>query len=109
MPIGRKLDAQTGAAIDFERVYNEVIAPSVERAGLSVRSWRSADAGTSIQTATLAAIISSDILLADVTTSNPNVMYELGVRHAMNRGPTVLLSAGTTPPPFYVGFLQRIV
>ena len=87
----------------------EPVAPAIERAGLSIRSWRSVDASTSIQTQTLGDIISSDILLADVTTANPNVMYELGVRHAMNRGPTVLLGAGPGPSPFYVAFLQRII
>jgi hypothetical protein len=109
MPVGQKHDAQTGATIDFDRVYNELVAPAIERAGLSIRSWRAVGAATSIQTQALSDIISSDILLADVTTANANVMYELGVRHAMNRGPTVLLGAGAAPPPFYVAFLQRII
>jgi MAP3K TRAFs-binding domain len=109
MPVGRKHDAQTGPTIDFDRVYNELVAPAIERAGLSIRSWRSVGAGTSIQTQALGDIITSDILLADVTTANPNVMYELGVRHATNRGPTVLLSAGAGSPPFYIAFLQRII
>ena len=53
--------------------------------------------------------MSSDVLLADVTTANPNVMYELGVRHASNRGPTVLLHAGGGRAPFYVSYLQMIL
>lgn len=109
MPVGRKQDAQTGAVVDFDRVYHELVAPAIERASLSVRSWRSADASTSIQKQALGDIMSSDILLADITTASPNVMYELGVRHAANRGPTVLLRASRGQPPFYVGFLQTIV
>lgn len=109
MPVGQQQDRLTGAVIDFDLVYAELVAPALERASLSARSWRSADAGTSIQKQALGDIISSDILLADITTANPNVMYELGVRHAANRGPTVLLRGGHGQPPFYVGYLQAIV
>jgi hypothetical protein len=109
MPLGLKVDAQTGATVDFDRVYAELVVPAIERAGLAIRSWRSPETSTSNQTDALGAIISSDILLADLTTSNPNVMYELGLRHALNRGPTVLLAAPSSAPPFYVAFLQRIV
>lgn len=109
MPLGTKQDARTGLTVDFDRVYAEIVAPAIEAAQLSIRSWRSASAGASMQKQALGDIMSSDILLADVTTANPNVMYELGVRHASNRGPTVLIGAAGGLSTFYVEFLQTII
>jgi hypothetical protein len=39
------------------------------------------------------ALIASDLMIADLSTHNANVLYELGVRHAMRRGRTLLISA----------------
>jgi hypothetical protein len=108
MPVGRR-PSQTGALLDFDRIYAELVAPAIERANLTIRSWRDSSAGASIQKQALGDIMSSDILLADVSTANPNVMYELGVRHAANRGPTVLMCATSAQLPFYVAFLQSIL
>ncbi len=41
------------------------------------------------------AIRSADLIIADVTEANPNVMYELGYAHALKR-PTLLLANATT-------------
>jgi tetratricopeptide (TPR) repeat protein len=110
MPLGQRADLQTGSVVDFDRVFVELVVPAVEEAQLRLLSWRSrAPVATSVQKQTLGDIMSSDVLLADVTTANPNVMYELGVRHAANRGPTVLLWASGGQPPFYVGYLQMIL
>lgn len=109
MPVGRKNSPASGASIDFDRVYDELVVPAVSQAGLALRSWRDVAAGASIQKQALGDIISCDVMLVDVTTSNPNVMYELGVRHAANRGPTVLLRGGRESVPFYAGYLQAVI
>jgi hypothetical protein len=36
--------------------------------------------------------INSDIMIADLTVHNANVLYELGIRHTARRGLTILLS-----------------
>jgi MAP3K TRAFs-binding domain len=109
MPVGRKTAPETGVVVDFDRVYAELVVPAVSDAGLHLRSWRSSSTAASIQQQALAHIISSDVLLADVTMSNPNVMYELGVRHAANRGPTLLMRGNREPAPFYAGYLQAVI
>src|SRR5207248_229590 len=38
-------------------------------------------------------LISSDLMIADISTRTTNVLYELGVRHAMRRGGTLLIAA----------------
>lgn len=108
MPVGRKSSPASGVIVDFDRVYDELVVPAVNQAGLALRSWRDVAAGASIQKQALGDIISCDVMLVDVTTSNPNVMYELGVRHAANRGPTVLLRGGRESVPFYAGYLQAV-
>ena len=44
-------------------------------------------------------IATSDLVLADLTGSNPNVFYELGIAHAMGR-PVVLLTQDISDVPF---------
>lgn len=50
----------------------------------------------------LAAIAHSDLLIADLATENPNVMWELGVRHAWCRSGTILIAPKGVRPPFDV-------
>jgi O-acetyl-ADP-ribose deacetylase (regulator of RNase III) len=47
-------------------------------------------------------IMESDIAIVDVTTANPNVFYELGVRHALKRKVTVLVRRRGTKLPFNI-------
>ena len=99
MPFGRKQDG-TGRWIDFDRVYADLIAPAVREAGIELRSAptrnRSAAASTS---RCLERLMLCDYAIADLATANPNVYYELGIRHALRpRSTLVLFCRGTTLP-----------
>lgn len=37
-------------------------------------------------------LLSADIVVADISTSNANAIYELGVRHALKKGTTIIMS-----------------
>lgn len=50
---------------------------------------------------------SSDVVIADLTDLNPNVFFELGVRHALRSG-TILIALKGTTPPFDLGDLRII-
>jgi tetratricopeptide (TPR) repeat protein len=50
----------------------------------------------------------ADVYIADLTGANPNVFLELGVRFALRRGITLLLSQDTAKAPFDVGPLRII-
>jgi len=109
LPFGVKHDAATGTTVDFERVFAEILKPAAERAGLMlVRADSGSISSSSLTKQVLAGVMSSDLVLADITTADPDVMYELGVRHALNRGPTVLLSASARTPPFDLGYLRIV-
>jgi O-acetyl-ADP-ribose deacetylase (regulator of RNase III) len=47
-------------------------------------------------------IYSADVAIVDLSTLNPNVFYELGVRHALRRAVTVLLCREGTKTPFNI-------
>ena len=96
MAFGVKPDAETGRPVDHDRIYHELIRPAVERAGLVCQ--RADDfAGALIHKDIAKAVITADVMVADVSSGNPNVMYELGIRHALRRSATVLISSGRLP------------
>lgn len=96
MAFGVKPDAETGRAVDHDRIYRELIRPAVERAGLVCQ--RADDfTGALIHKDIAKAVVTADVMLADVSSGNPNVMYELGIRHALRRGATMLISSGRLP------------
>lgn len=107
MPYGKKKDAK-GNEIDFDVVYKELIQEPIEALDLNpVRCDEIAQAG-SIQTDMFEHIANDDVVIVDLTTLNPNVFYELGVRHALVPFVTVLIKAKDAPMPFNVEGLRAI-
>jgi O-acetyl-ADP-ribose deacetylase (regulator of RNase III) len=110
MPYGKKKSAAGGRTIDFDRVYDGMIVPAVERdLGLTcVRSDRIDEPG-SIHRRMLTQILEARAAIVDTSFLNPNVFYELGVRHALRRAITVLIQEKNTPMPFNIGGMATIV
>lgn len=105
IPFGRKTDFMTGRVIDFDWTYTNVIRPAVEEAGLKcVRADEVVHSG-SLEELTFSLILTSDVMIADLTTNNPNVLYELGVRHAVRPRGTLLLHEDRQQLPFSLGRL----
>jgi len=106
MPFGRK-PAAGGALIDFDAVYSDLIAPAVEQAGLEPLRADEELAGGIIHKPMFERLILCDYAVADLTTANANVFYELGLRHAVKAASTALIFAdGVGPLPFDVGPLR---
>ena len=77
MPYGTK------DQIDFNRVYGDLIKPALETAGFEVfRADEEMRAGD-IRTDMFQELLLADLVVADLSIDNPNVWYELGVRHAL--------------------------
>ena len=81
MPFGKKPD-DAGQLVDFDAVYRELIAPAIEEAGLEPIRADEELTGGIIHKPMFERLILCEYAVADLTTANANVFYELGVRHA---------------------------
>lgn len=95
MPFGTKPGAD-GQDIDFNRVYEELLRPALEAAGCEVFRADEEPRAGDIRTDMFQELLVADLVLADLTLDNPNVWYELGIRHAL-RARGVLLVQGPRP------------
>src|SRR5919205_4687135 len=108
MPFGKKPDA-AGSLIDFDAVYSDLIRPAIEEAELEAIRADEEMTGGIIHKPMFERLILCEFAVADLTTANANVFYELGVRHAVRPWSTVLLFAeGGTQLPFDVAPLRAI-
>jgi tetratricopeptide (TPR) repeat protein len=99
MPFGSK-PGSDGQMIDFNKVFKQYLAPALSDAGLSVfRADQETRAGD-IRTDMFQELLLADLVVADLTIDNPNVWYELGVRHALRARGIVLVSGGRVPTAF---------
>lgn len=105
MPFGRKPDAG-GRVIDFDAVYRALIAPAIIAAGMQPIRADEERTGGVIHKPMYERLILCEYAVADLTTANANVYYELGIRHAVRPASTVLIFASDTRLPFDVGPLR---
>lgn len=99
MPFGRKLGAD-GSLIDFNLIYEDYIKPALVAAGLEVFRADEEQRAGDIITDMFQELLIADVVVADLTIDNPNVWYELGVRHALRARGMVLVCGGRTPTAF---------
>ena len=108
MPFGKKSDA-AGTVIDFDAVYHNLIAPAITEAGMEPLRADEEMTGGVIHKPMFERLILCEFAVADLTTANANVFYELGVRHAVRPWSTVLLfSKGKSQLPFDVAPLRAL-
>ncbi|MFN3986292.1 MAG: TRAFs-binding domain-containing protein [Rhodocyclaceae bacterium] len=108
MPFGCK-PAGDGRLVDFDAVYQQLIAPAVQAAGLAPLRADEEQAGGVIHKAMFERLILCEFAVADLTSANANVFYELGIRHALRPATTQLLFAeGRGQLPFDVGLLRGL-
>src|SRR5215468_8601520 len=89
MPFGEKR-ASDGTTIDFDAVYKDLFAPAIAAAGLMPHRADADRRGGSIHLDMFQDLLLAEFVVADLTIDNPNVWYEIGVRHALRSGGTVL-------------------
>src|SRR6516165_2204067 len=99
MPFGKK-SAADGTMIDFDTVYKELLAPAITAAGLAPHRADADRRGGSIHLDMFQDLLLAEFVVADLTLDNPNVWYEIGVRHALRAGGAVLTFALRDRLPF---------
>jgi tetratricopeptide (TPR) repeat protein len=107
MPFGTKPDA-SGRLVQFDAVYALLIAPAINRAGMRAIRADEEKGGGIIHKPMFERLLLCEFAVADLTTANANVFYELGVRHASRPGSTVLLFAEEARLPFDVATLRAM-
>jgi uncharacterized protein DUF4071 len=92
MPFGTKPDGQ-GRYVDFDEIYEALIAPAVEQSGLQPLRADQELVGGNIHKPKFERLILADYAVADLTTAGANIFYALGVRDAVRLHSTVLIGA----------------
>jgi hypothetical protein len=101
MPFGMKpRNDGSGRTCDFDKVFR-LFQRAVRQAGLEpVRANQHQN--SIIHADMFRALRESPIVLADLSLNNPNVFYEVGIRHALCPSGTVLVCQAGTDLPFDV-------
>ncbi len=94
-PIG-ETDTETRKRSD--KVLKHIITPSVEQLGYeAIRADKISEPGI-ITTQVIQHIVDSPLVIADLTERNPNVFYELALRHAIRKPLIQMIRKGETIP-----------
>lgn len=102
MGFGKKMDYQNSFEVDLDKIYKEVIKPLFEKEFTDYKLVRADEiAGSAlIDVSMYALLINADLVIADITTLNPNAIYELGVRHAVRPYSTIIMAQKSCKIPF---------
>lgn len=105
MGFDEKVDFATGRTLDLNKSYRLIIKKAVEDAGLEcIRADEVMHAGT-IDRPMYELLLEADVVVADLSTSNLNAAYELGVRHALRPHTTIVIAEKQFKFPFDIGHL----
>ena len=105
MGFGTKPSYATGSVrmLDLNQTYTKLIKPVFDELGIKCQRACDMNVSGSIDQVMIKAIKESDIVICDITCLNANALWELGVRHALTKQHTILISdiAQLSPtPPF---------
>ena len=107
MPFGKKKDEE-GKIIDFDKIYNDFIKPSIENSDLDPIRADEEQTGGIIHKAMYERLMLCEYAVADLSLLNANVFYELGIRHAIRPYSTITLFESSSRLPSDVNFLRSL-
>ncbi|OEU67933.1 MAG: hypothetical protein BA863_18240 [Desulfovibrio sp. S3730MH75] len=108
MPFNMKKDPTGGPDINFDDIYERAIRPGIEDAEMDPIRADEELTGGIIHKAMFERLLLCDYAVADLTTANANVFYELGVRHATRSATTLPIFAQQQHIPFDVNALRAL-
>jgi hypothetical protein len=103
-PIGK---SGTDVRLRSNQILKHVIRPVTEQHGYKTQRADEIDQSGSITSQIIEHVLTDDLIVADLTGQNPNVFYELALRHAVGK-PFVHLIASDEDAPFDVRDLRTI-
>jgi hypothetical protein len=100
MGFGKKTDPISGKVFDLDMTYQWLIKPAVEAAGATcVRADEIVHAKV-IDIPMYEQLLKADLVIADLSTLNPNAFFELGVRYALRPRATIVIAERDWKNPF---------
>jgi hypothetical protein len=107
MPSGRQRMG-AGFAVDFGSVYRDLVAPALRATRLDSIRGNERTGGQLFHTTTFEQLLLCEYAVVDLTIANASVFSQLGVRHALRPGTTILIFAHGSQLPFDAGALGAI-
>lgn len=103
-PLG---DARSQVRTRSDVLYEQVVRPAAETLGYNVVRADRISVPGSITSQIVQLLLHADVVVADLSDLNPNVMYELGLRHAF-RLPVIQMSSRGEHLPFDLAAVRTI-
>lgn len=102
MGFGEKTDFQSNPqrVLNLNRTYEDIIQPAVTAAGFECVRADQIIHSTLIDKPMYERLLEADLVVADLSTSNANAIYELGVRHALRPRATIVIAEDKFAFPF---------
>lgn len=91
----------------FRHVYNNIVRPACQTANVNPVRADEVSATNLIHLDIIKRLISAPIAICDLSTRNPNVLFELGIRQAFDK-PVVLIQEQGTPAIFDISPLRYL-
>jgi hypothetical protein len=107
MPFGKK-PLPDGRTYDFDKVYRVIITRAVQESGMKPLRADETVGSRLIHSDMFKDLRDRSVVLVDLSLENPNVFYELGIRHVMSPTGTMLMCREGTDLPFDVR-LSRVI
>lgn len=96
----KKFKVVESVEINFEYIHEKLIKPALEASNIKGITTGAMLAGGNIREDMFHLLVTADLVIADVTLHNPNVFYELGIRHAFYDKYTFLIRSTVSTYPF---------
>ena len=110
MGFGKKTDFQSNPqrVLDLNMTFEHIIRPTVEEAGLRCIRADEIIHSTVIDKPMYEQLLAADLVIADLSTSNANAIYELGVRHALRPYTTIVMAESNFKFPFDLNHVSML-
>jgi hypothetical protein len=111
MPIGdQEFGGQKVTSFELKKRYDDLIKEALLKADPRLEITRADDVAIpgTITSDILTRIMHSDVVVADVTYPNPNVFYELGLRHSCRVGTIIIRDKNGPRAPFDIAHLRHL-
>lgn len=102
MGFGKRTDYENNRKVNLDYIYKNVIETVFEANFSEFKLIRADEVSTSriIDIDMYDLLLRADLVIADITTLNPNAIYELGVRHALKPFSTIIIADELSDLPF---------